>query len=130
MKQLILDRGLLLTDMEVEIKGKVLTLNRVLIDTGSATTMISSDLAASFGILAEPNDPIYRIYGVGGFEFVFSKIADTLKVGDQRVHHIPIEFGDMDYGFSLDGILGINVLKQMNAVININNLSIQYPQNR
>ncbi|MCP1145088.1 retropepsin-like aspartic protease [Lysinibacillus endophyticus] len=124
MKQLVLENGLLLTDMEVEIKGKVLTLNRVLIDTGSASTLISSDVAASFGIVAEDHDPIYRIYGVGGFEYVFSKVADAIKVGNQSVKHIQVEFGDMDYGFAIDGILGINVLKKLKAVINMNNLSI------
>ena len=111
--------------MEVTIQGKVLSLNRVLIDTGSATTMISSDLAASYGIVPEDHDPIYRIYGVGGFEYVFSKLADSITVGSQRVEQIRVEFGEMDYGLSLDGILGINVLKQLKAVINMNNLSIQ-----
>jgi len=39
--------------------------------TGSGSTVISTDLAETIGIVAEENDMIYRISGVGGSEFVY-----------------------------------------------------------
>lgn len=125
MKKLTIDNGLLLTDMEVTFKGKNLQLNRVLIDTGSASTIISSDLAETIGIQADGNDPVYRICGVGGSEIVYSKVVDSIKIGHMKADKIQIEIGAMDYDFHIEGIIGLNLLKQLKAMINIENLSLQ-----
>lgn len=126
MKKLTIDKGLLITDMEIWFKGQTVLLKRVLVDTGSASTIISCDLAESIGIVAEENDPIYKVYGVGGSEFVYSKVVDSIKIGNMRVDNYQIEIGAMNYGFTLDGILGLDLLQQMKAMININNLSLQW----
>lgn len=44
MKNLIIEDGLLLTDMELTFKGQLLHLQRVLVDTGSGSTVVSTDL--------------------------------------------------------------------------------------
>ncbi len=107
-------------------KGKTLKLRRVLIDTGSASTLISADVAATIGIVGEDKDPVYRICGIGGYELVYSKQVDSIKIGDKIIYNLPIEVGAMDYGFDLDGILGMNGLKQFKAMIDIENLSLKY----
>ena len=53
MKKLIIEDGLLLTDMELTFKGRSLQLKCVLVDTGSGSTVVSTDLAESIGIVAE-----------------------------------------------------------------------------
>ncbi|MDQ0157940.1 hypothetical protein [Robertmurraya andreesenii] len=50
MKKLIIDDGLLITDMEITFKGKSLQLKRVLVDTGSGSTIISTDLDGIIGL--------------------------------------------------------------------------------
>lgn len=82
MKRLIIEGGLLLTDMEMTFKGQSLLLKRVLVDTGSGSTIVSTDLAESIGIIAEEDDMIYRISGVGGSEFVYSK---KIEIGRAHV---------------------------------------------
>lgn len=64
MKKLIIEDGLLLTDMILAFQGQKLHLKRVLVDTGSGSTVVSTDLAESIGIVAEENDMIFRISGV------------------------------------------------------------------
>lgn len=59
-----------------------MSLHRVLVDTGSGGTIISTDLAESIGIIAEEDDVIYRVTGIGGSEFVFSKRIDLIKMAD------------------------------------------------
>ncbi|MBD8028445.1 clan AA aspartic protease [Ureibacillus sp. Re31] len=125
MKKLIFDEGLLLTDMELTYKGKSIHLQRVLVDTGSATTIICSDYAEEIGIVAEENDPIYRICGVGGSELVFSKTIDGIKIGNMTAKSFPIEVGAMDYDYQLDGIIGLNLLKELKAMINMGDLSLK-----
>lgn len=124
MKNLIIEKGLLLTDMELTFKGKSLMLRRVLVDTGSGSTIVLTDLAESIGIVAEKNDMIYRISGVGGSEFVYSKTVDSVKVGDLEAENFPLEIGAMNYGFELEGIIGLDLLQQIKAIININKLTL------
>lgn len=125
MKKLMIDEGLLLTDMEIQYKGKVLHLTRVLIDTGSSNSIISSDIAESIGISPDAEDTIYRVCGVGGSEMVYSKILDSITIGHMKVEQIQIEIGSMNYGFNIEGIIGLNMLKRLKALINIEKLLIQ-----
>ncbi|QHS24094.1 hypothetical protein GWK91_14730 [Virgibacillus sp. MSP4-1] len=125
MKKLIIEDGLLLTDMEVTFHGHLLHLKRVLVDTGSGSTVVSTDLGESIGIVAEENDMIYRISGVGGSEFVYSKTVDSVKIGDMQAEGFSLEIGAMNYGFDLNGIIGLDLLQQLKAVINIDELLLQ-----
>lgn len=125
MKKLTIDEGLLLTDMEIHYGGKGLHLTRVLIDTGSSSSIISSDIAEELGIMPEENDLVYRVCGVGGSEIVFSKMIDSIKIGHMKAEHVQIEIGAMNYGFHLEGIIGLNLLKRMRVLINIEKLLMQ-----
>jgi hypothetical protein len=122
MKKLVIENGLLLTDMELVYNDKPLKLNRVLVDTGSGGTIISSNLVETVGLVGEKGDTLYRISGVGGAEFVFLKVVDTLKVGNLVVNDFTIEVGAMDYGFDLDGIVGLDFLHEVGAIIDLNRL--------
>jgi hypothetical protein len=68
---------------------------------------------------------IYRISGVGGSEFVYSKTVDFIKVGDMQAENFSLEIGAMNYGFDLDGIIGLDLLQQMKAIINIDKLTLE-----
>lgn len=125
MEKLIIEDGLLLVDMELMFNGKSLHLQRVLVDTGSGSTVVSTDLVESIGIVAEENDMIYRISGVGGSEFVYSKTVDLVKIGDMQTKDFALEIGAMNYGFDLDGIIGLDLLQQLNAIINIDELTFE-----
>lgn len=114
--------GLLLTDMQIEFNKQSLQLKRVLVETGSGSTVISTDLAESIGIVPEINDTIYRINGIGGSEFVYSKTVDAVIIGEMKTNSFELEIGAMNYGFDLEGIIGLDLLQQFNAVINIDEL--------
>ncbi|WP_461178767.1 aspartyl protease family protein [Virgibacillus ainsalahensis] len=121
-KKLKIDNDLLLADMELTFRGKSLHLQRVLVDTESGSTVISTDLAETIGIVAEENDMIYRISGVGGSEFVYSKTVDLVKIGEMQTTEFALEIGAMNYGFDLDGIIGLDLLQQLKVIINIDEL--------
>ncbi|MFT5163313.1 MAG: hypothetical protein ACI9FJ_001902 [Alteromonadaceae bacterium] len=61
----------------IHAKSECLIQN-VLIDTGSAASVFSSDLLATIGIIPEPNDELHRIQGVGGYEYVVQKTIDQI----------------------------------------------------
>jgi hypothetical protein len=101
-----------------------LTLENVVIDTGSAGTIFPIETVETIGLGMEPDDMIIPVRGVGGSEFVFVKQVDHLALDNLAVERFAIDVGAMDYGFDIDGILGIDFLIQARAVIDLANLEI------
>lgn len=119
-----IEDGLLLSSITITHKGQTLHLERVLIDTGAGGTIIATDKAGTIGILPEEHDTIYRVRGVGGSEFVYFKILDELSVGSLTVREFETEIGAMNYGFELDGIIGLDFLLKTKAIIDLENPSL------
>jgi hypothetical protein len=71
------------------------TLDRVLLDTGSAATLFAVDEVTKLGIVPEPTDQIRRVVGVGGSEFVITKRLERLVLGDFEIRDLPIQVGAM-----------------------------------
>ena len=104
--------------------GQQLELANVLLDTGSAGTLFAADQVVAVVLQYEADDPVQRIRGIGGAEFVFVKRIDRLSVGELQVSDFAIEVGAMDYGFAIDGIIGTDFLLQVGAVIDLSRLEI------
>ncbi len=116
--------GLPFVTATIEYGGRNLDLANVLLDTGSAGTLFQVERLMAIGLRMEPEDMIRRIRGVGGTEFVFSTRVDVLAVGGLRVSRFEIEVGAMDYGFDLDGIIGLDFLRAVRAKIDLGDLTI------
>lgn len=59
---------------------------------------------------------------MGRSEFIYSKTVDAVKIGDMQTKDFALEIGAMNYGFDLDGIIGLDLLQQLKAIINIDKL--------
>jgi hypothetical protein len=117
--------GLPYVTITLQYRGQQLPLTNVLLDTGSAGTVFAADRVLALGLYYEANDPVHRIHGVGGAEFVFSKQVDQLSLGELHVRDFAIEVGAMDYGFTIDGIVGMDFLLQVGAVIDLSRLEVR-----
>ena len=102
-----------------------MTLKNILLDTGSAGTIFSTDKVATIGLTYEPEDFVHRIRGVGGSEFVFTKRVDELKVGGLKVSAFELEIGAMNYGFDMDGIIGLDFLTAVGALIDLDEMKLR-----
>lgn len=89
----------------------------VLVDTGSAATIFSSDYVRKFGIDSEPDDKIRKIVGVGGYEYVIEKRIDTLIIDNIHINDSIVQLGNMDYGFGINGIIGGDLLIRTKTII-------------
>lgn len=121
-----LRNGLPIVTASLLYHGRILAFRNVLLDTGSVGSIFSTDKVLTFGLMYEPDDRIHRIRGVGGSEFVFTKRVDNLAVGKLKVNDFHIEVGAMDYGFDLDGIIGMDFLTKVGAIIDLAKLEM-YP---
>ncbi len=125
MINLTLKHGLIFSDLTIRFRGKEQTIENVLIDTGSGGTILKSDLVFEIGIEMEPTDQIETIRGVGGSEFVFLKTIEAVELGGLIVSDFECEIGAMDYGFDINGIVGLNFLKKVGAIIDLENMEIR-----
>lgn len=100
--------------------------SHVLVDTGSARTVFAADVVAQVGLIPEPEDTLLIVRGVGGAEVVFTRLVDRLQVGYQAVEQFEVEIGGMDYGFEINGILGMDFLTRTGAIINLHRLQLEF----
>lgn len=100
--------GLPFVSMTVVFRGRELKLEKVLLDTGSASTLLNADIVQEIGMVPEGNDIVDIIRGVGGVEYVYTKYLDSIIVDEAILKDFQVEIGNMDYGMEIDGILGFN----------------------
>jgi hypothetical protein len=114
--------------MIVVHRGVAITVENILVDTGSASTVLSADAAASAGILPEPGDSLRRLRGVGGHEVVFTRRVDRLEVGGHWLDRFELEVAGMDYGFDISGILSMDFLRGSRVVLDLAGLTLWFQE--
>ncbi|TFE19250.1 retropepsin-like aspartic protease [Cohnella luojiensis] len=106
----------------VYYNNKSIRLPRVLIDTGSSSTILKLDLVEEIGLTVELDDVLGTISGVGGSEFVFFKTVDAIEINDFRIENFQVDIGTMNYGINIDGIIGMDFLLRARGIIDLNEL--------
>jgi predicted aspartyl protease len=105
--------------MRITHNDKTLMLNKVLVDTGSASIILKTEIVETIGIKPADDDIIGTISGVGGTETVYSKRIDKLSVEDLHIEKVDVDIGLMDYGFDFDGIVGMDILLKIKSIIDL-----------
>lgn len=119
-----LRNGLPFVQATITHAGKQMQFGNVLVDTGSASTIFATDQLLLLGVHYAPEDEVHRIRGVGGTEFVFARQIASLAVDDLQLKDFIVEIGLMDYGFAIDGIIGMDFLLRVGAVIDLKHMAV------
>lgn len=115
--------GLLFTSIQISFRGSTKVIENVVIDTGAAETIISPDAVEDIGIFAELEDSVNSFYGVGGsLHNFFSKNVEKIKLGDVSLEEIKMDFGVIDPKGYINGLLGLDLLMKLGAVIDLKKL--------
>ena len=93
--------GLPFCQATLTYKGNTMSVDNVLLDTGSGSTVFKMAKVDGLGISIEDSDTIDTISGVGGVEFVYNKRIDGISLGKLVIRDFTIEVGVMDYGFEI-----------------------------
>jgi predicted aspartyl protease len=124
--QLVIRGELAFITATLTFRGVSVEVPDVLIDTGAASTVINADLAADAGVFLGHGDRLRMLRGVGGREFVFVRHVDRLAVGGYGLDGFEVEIGEMDYGFAIGGILGMDFMRAAGARIDLRSLTIDF----
>ncbi len=79
--QLTLRDNLPFTQVTIAYQDAVIDISNVLVDTGSATTIVAADIVSAIDIVPSPLHMLYTIPGVGGAEVVFTRHVDIFRWG-------------------------------------------------
>ncbi len=112
--------------MTLTYQGTTLEVADLLVDTGSATTLLAADRVAEMNLWPAPHDNLYTIRGVGGTEFVFARQVDRFSVGERSLLDFEIKIGEVDYGFGINGVLGMDFLYRTGAVIDLKKMTLTF----
>jgi predicted aspartyl protease len=110
----------------VGYQGRTINISDVLVDTGSASTILAADCLTPIGIEPSADDILLTIRGIGGIEVVYLRKVDFLEVGESKLSNFEMEEGGMDYGFAINGILGMDFLKTSGAIINLHEMRLDF----
>lgn len=117
--------GLPYVSVNLLFQEQTLTLHKVVIDTGAATTLFRTEDLQQIGITYAMDDIVEQVRGVGGVETVVVKQLDLLQVGDLQLANFPVDMGAMAYGFDIDGLLGFDFLQQTSALIDLDAMEVR-----
>lgn len=118
--------GLLFTSLEIKYKGKSKIIDNIVIDTGAAGSIFSPDTVDDIGIYAEIGDRLIEYYGIGGSTHnAFIKNIDEIKLEDKSIENTYMDFGIIDTKGEINGLLGLDILIEIGAIIDLKNLIIK-----
>lgn len=98
--------------------------SKVLIDTGSKTSIISTETAIELGLEQQPDDEINIVRGIGGIETVYEKRVEKIILDGLVYHNFKVDVGAMLYGFDFDAIIGSDFLKCSKAIVNFADMTL------
>lgn len=116
--------GLPFVSVTIQFRDQKFTLEKVLLDTGSAGTIFKADVVGEIGVVPEAGDMVDSIQGVGGIEYVYTKNFDAIYFEDVSIHDFQVEIGSMDYGLDIDGIIGFDFIRLASLVIDTVNMQV------
>ena len=116
------DGQLITTSLTITFRGRVLKIDDVIIDTESSHTVISPDILEKIGVTYETGNLIYEAYGIGGSTPFYTKIMDRIEIGESRIENIEIDVGILPRDHK--GLLGLDILKQHNFIIDLKTLEL------
>ncbi|MBW8349491.1 aspartyl protease family protein [Bacillus sp. IITD106] len=124
--KLKLINSLLEGEMTISYQGKIKIIDKLVIDTGAAHTLISSDIVSEIGIFFENDDPLVSSYGIGGEDYSFRKAVDYIMLGSLVIPKIKLDFGNLD-GWDINGLIGLDILINGNFIIDLGKLELYQP---
>jgi Aspartyl protease len=126
MMKLKLREELLFVEIALTNRGQTIHIPNVLVDTGSASTILDADLVYRVGISPESTDRVRWLRGIGGQESVYTRVVDKLAVGGFALQEFQIEIGEMSYGYGFGGILGLDFLLEAGAILDLPELLLKF----
>lgn len=123
---LLLEAGLLI--VHVRISGpKGSRLVRLALDTGATMTLIPPKAALAIGVHPARSIVFRETLTASGKELIPVVTIPRLQVFENILHRVPIVCHELPAESPIDGLLGLDLLTQLNAVLDIARRNLRIP---
>lgn len=120
---LVSEAGLLIVYVQLSgSKGRCLA--RLALDTGATTTMIPPKLAMAIGVNPARAMRFRETLTASGKELVPLVVVPRLQIFERLVLRCPVACHELPAESPIDGLLGLDLLRPLKALIDLNKPSI------
>ena len=123
---LLKEAGLLI--MYVRLRGpKGSRLVRLALDTGATTTMIPPKAALAVGLNPARCTAFRETLTASGKEFIPLVVVPQLRIFESTFRNVSVACHELPAESPIDGLLGLDILSRLRAVIDLPKPSIRIP---
>lgn len=123
---LVRESGVLIAYVQL-MNGKRKRLVRLAVDTGATTTMIPPKAALAIGIHPERSRSSRETITASGKELIPIILLPQLRVFETTLRHLTIVCHELPAESPIDGLLGLDVLTRLRAVLDLGTQAIHIP---
>lgn len=114
---------MLYTSIELIHEGTCVTIDDVIIDTGAFHTIITTDFLDELGAKFSNEDKLITASGYGGgSSYAVRKRIDSISCDTIELQNFKIDFGEIDSNERVNGLLGLDFLREANIVLDLEEL--------
>lgn len=115
--------GLLYTSIKLTHEGNYVIIDDVIVDTGAFHTIITTDFLDELGAEFSNEDKLIEAFGYGGASsYAVRKKINSISCGDIGLENFKIDFGEIDPNERVNGLLGLDFLREANIVLDLEEL--------
>jgi|GEM_PF-336680 hypothetical protein len=103
---------------------KAIVVENVLLDSGSAGTLLDSDIIAQIGILPRNKDVLVYMTGISGREIALEKMIDGISVGEVTVSPFTIQMTRLSADLGFNGILGVDFMLAAKLILDFASVTV------
>lgn len=112
--------GLLYTSIKLTHERNSVVIDDVIIDTGAFHTIITADFLDDMGAEFADEDKLIEASGYGGVSsYAVRKRIDSIDCDGIKLHNFKIDFGEIDPNEKVNGLLGLDFLRDAGIVIDL-----------
>jgi len=122
--------GLPVVSLILDYRGRNVTVDNIILDTGAAESLIDWEAVRVLQIETDDDDIIVPMAGIGGRDYALRKQINGLQFGSYCVRSPYIDFGNMDEHPGINGLLGFDILSDGQFVIDLESMEVYQKDNR
>lgn len=100
---------------------------RLALDTGATTTMIPPQAALAIGLRPARAVGFRETLTASGKEYVSLLAVPRVRLFERTFRHVVVACHELPSESPVDGLLGLDLLTQLKAILDLRNLSIRIP---
>ncbi|MDQ0191591.1 retropepsin-like domain-containing protein [Alicyclobacillus cycloheptanicus] len=116
--------GLLFTTVTLTHGGHTLAVSDVIVDTGAAQSLISTDAVDEIFQRYEPSDKLVTLGGIGGDAVSVRRKIDLVQLDDFSARDFFIDFASMAMHPGINGLLGMDILTAGRYTIDLGDMRV------